>query len=102
MNLREIDSQELAVFSSLLHQVISEKLRDLTSATAVGSESRNKALDCPSRVHRSQCNDIEGQNWLDHLNERQKREEEDLQRNRKWLADELERMLKLIPSTIRV
>ncbi|XP_070172624.1 uncharacterized protein [Polyergus mexicanus] len=102
MNLREIDSQELAVFSSLLHQVISEKLRVLTSATAVGIESRNKALDCPSRVHRSQCNDIEAQNWLDYLNEGQKREEEDLQRNRKWLADELERMLKLIPSTIRI
>lgn len=99
-NPREIDSQELAIFSSLLRQVISEKLRLLTSA--VGSEFRNKALDCPTRMHRSQCNDIEAQNWLDYLNERQKCEEEDLQRNRKRLTDELEKMLKLIPSTIRV
>ncbi|KAL6424063.1 hypothetical protein ACFW04_009750 [Cataglyphis niger] len=101
-NPREIDSQELAIFSSLLRQVISEKLRILTSATVVGSEFRNKALDCPSRVHRNQCDDIEAQNWLDHLNERQKSEEENLQRNRKRLTDELEKMLKLIPSTIRV
>ncbi|CAL1678448.1 unnamed protein product [Lasius platythorax] len=101
-NPREIDSQELAVFSSLLRQVIREKLRVLTSAEAVGNEFRNTALDCPSRAHRSQCNDIEAQNWLDDLNARQKREEENLERNRKRLADELERMLKLIPSIIRV
>lgn len=69
----------------------------------VGSEFRNTALDCPSRTHRSsQCNNSEAQNWLDDLNEHQKREEADLQRNRKQLADELEQMLKLIPSTIRV
>ncbi|XP_072763592.1 uncharacterized protein [Anoplolepis gracilipes] len=102
MTSREIDSQELAAFSSLLRQMIREKLRVLTSVEAASSKSRNMALECPSRAHRSQYNDIEVQNWLDDLNERQKHEEEDLQRNRKRLADELEKMLELIPSTIRV
>lgn len=101
-NPREIDSLELVAFSSLLRQVIRKKLRVLTAAEAVDNKSRNVALDCPSRAHRSQCNDIEAQNWLDDLNERQKCMEEDLERNRKRLADELEKMLKLIPSTIRV
>ncbi|GAB1868545.1 Tubulin epsilon and delta complex protein 1 domain-containing protein [Camponotus japonicus] len=102
-NPREIDSQELGAFNSLLCQLIRKKLRNLTSMKTVDSEFRNTALDCPSRTHRSsQCNNSEAQNWLDDLNEHQKREEADLQRNRKQLADELEQMLKLIPSTIRV
>lgn len=99
----EIDSRELVAFSSLLRRVIRERLRVLASTDAVGSESRNATLDCPSRGLRSQCNDdVEMRNWLDDLNERQKCEEEDLQRNRKRLTDELEGMLKLIPSIVRV
>lgn len=67
-----------------------------------GSGSRNSALNCPSRAHRSQCNNAEAQSWLDDLNERQDREEENFKRNRKRLADELKEMLKLIPSVVRV
>lgn len=102
-NSREIDSQELGAFNSLLRQLIRKKLRNLTSTKAVGNEFQNTALNCPSRTHRSnQYNNIEAQNWLDDLHEHQKHEEADLQSNRKQLADELERMLKLIPSTVRI
>lgn len=98
---KEIDLRELVAFSTLLRRVIRERLRVLASAN--NGESRYATLDCPSRGFRSQCkDDVEARNWLDDLNVRQKCEEEDLQRNRKRLAEELEGMLKLIPSIVRV
>ncbi|XP_029176923.1 tubulin epsilon and delta complex protein 1-like [Nylanderia fulva] len=100
---KNTDSRELVAFSSLLRRVIRKRLRVLASADAAGGKSRSTTLDCPSRGLRSLCDeDVEARNWLDDLNERQRSEEEDLQRNRKRLADELEEMLKLIPSIVRV
>ncbi|XP_018369271.1 PREDICTED: uncharacterized protein LOC108765184 [Trachymyrmex cornetzi] len=103
LNPRVINTRELAAFSSLLRHLIRDKLRDFKSEKTVdGDGSRNWSLNCPSRAHRSQCNNAEAQSWLDDLNERQDREEKNFQRNRQRLADELEQMLKLIPSVVRV
>ncbi|XP_018052907.1 PREDICTED: uncharacterized protein LOC108690231 [Atta colombica] len=103
LNSRIINTRELAAFSSLLRHVIRDKLRDFKSEKMVGGGgSKNWSFNCPSRAHRSQCNNAEAQSWLNDLNERQEREEENFQRNRQRLADELEEMLKLIPFVIRV
>ncbi|XP_020295121.1 uncharacterized protein LOC109860452 [Pseudomyrmex gracilis] len=98
-NPGRIDLQELAAFSSLLCRIIEEKLQGFASAS---NKSQNLALDCSSRTHKIQGNNSEAAKWLDDLNERQNRAEENLQQNRKRLFDELERMLNLIPSTVRV
>jgi len=100
LNPRIINTRELAAFSSLLRHVIRDKLRDFKTEKTIDGGARN--LNCPSRAHRSQYNNAEAQSWLDDLNERQDREGENFQRNRQRLADELEEMLKLIPSVIRV
>ncbi|XP_071565879.1 uncharacterized protein [Temnothorax nylanderi] len=102
-NPRVICMRELVAFSSLLRHVIRDKLGIFTSEKTVDDgDSRNSAFNCPSRAHRSQCNNAEAQSWLDDLNERQDREKENFQRNKKQLADELKGMLKLIPSVVRV
>lgn len=98
-NPGRIDLQELAAFGSLLCRIIEEKLQSLASAS---NKSQNLALDCSSRMQKIQSNNSEAAKWLDDLNERQNRAEENIQQNRKRLFDELERMLKLIPSTVRV
>lgn len=67
-----------------------------------GGGPGNSALNCPSRAHRSQCNDAEARSWLDDLNGRQESEEENFQQNNKRLADELTGMLQLIPSVVHV
>ncbi|EGI66250.1 hypothetical protein G5I_05212 [Acromyrmex echinatior] len=103
LNPRIINTRELAAFSSLLRHVIRDKFRDFKSEKTVdGGGSMNWSFNCPSRAHRSQCNNAEAQSWLNDLNERQDREEENFQRNRQRLAVELEEMLKLIPSVIHV
>ncbi|XP_024867492.1 uncharacterized protein LOC112451825 [Temnothorax curvispinosus] len=102
-NPRVICMRELVAFSSLLRHVIRDKLGIFTSEKTVDDgDSRNSAFNCPSRAHRSQCNNAEAQSWLDDLNERQDREKENFQRNKKHVADELKGMLKLIPSVVRV
>jgi len=101
-NPRVICTQEFAAFNSLLHHVIRDKLGTFTSKETVDNNSRNLALNCPSRAHRNQCDNAEAQSWLDDLNERQDDEEKNFQRNKKRLADELKEMLKLIPSVVRV
>lgn len=102
-NPKVICTRELAAFSSLLRHVIRDKLRVFASEETVGvGGSINSTLNCPSRAHRSQCNNAEAQNWLDDLNERQDREEENFQRSRERLADELKEMLKLIPFVVHV
>ncbi|KAL6266968.1 hypothetical protein P5V15_000052 [Pogonomyrmex californicus] len=95
-----ISTQELTAFSSLLRHVIRDKLRDSTSEISGGHG--NTISNCPSRANRSQCDNIEAQNWIDDLNERQNREEENFQQNKERLADELREMLKLIPSVVHV
>ncbi|XP_012522868.2 uncharacterized protein LOC105828860 [Monomorium pharaonis] len=109
-NPKVICTKELAAFSSLLRHVIRDKLRGFTSEeeTASGGGDGddggaiNLAFNCASRTHRSQCSNTEAQSWLNDLSERQEREEENLQRNRKQLADELKEMLELIPSVVHV
>lgn len=102
-NPKVICTRELAAFNSLLRHVIRDKLRIFTSKETVdGGNFKNSILNCPSRAYRNQCNNVEAQSWLNNLNERQDREEENFQRNRKRLADELKGMLKLIPSVVRV
>ncbi|XP_077279528.1 uncharacterized protein LOC143906973 [Temnothorax americanus] len=102
-NPRVICMRELVAFNSLLSHVIRDKLGIFTSEKTVDDgDSRNSAFNCPSRAHRSQCNNAEAQSWLDDLNERQDREKENFQRNKKHVADELKGMLKLIPSVVRV
>ncbi|XP_018308862.1 uncharacterized protein [Mycetomoellerius zeteki] len=102
LNPRVINTRELAAFTSLLRHVIRDKLRDFKSEKMDSGDSRNWSLNCPSRAHRSQCNNAEARSWSNDLNERQDREEENFQQNRKRLADELEEMLKSIPSVVRV
>lgn len=105
-NPRAICARELAAFCSLLRRVIRDKLRGLTSHEETppvdGRGGGPSALNCPSRAHRSQCNDAEARSWLDDLNGRQESEEENFQQNNKRLADELTGMLQLIPSVVHV
>ncbi|KAL0129329.1 hypothetical protein PUN28_004199 [Cardiocondyla obscurior] len=102
-NSRVICVRELAAFCSLLRHVIRDRLRIVTSEeTMDGNGSRNPALNCSSRTRRSQCNSAEAQRWSDDLNERQTREEDNLQQNKKQVANELKEMLKLIPSIVHV
>ncbi|XP_018401440.1 PREDICTED: uncharacterized protein LOC108778697 [Cyphomyrmex costatus] len=83
-NPRVINTRELTAFNSLLRHVIRDKLRDSKSEKTVdGDDSKNWSLNCPSRANRSHCNNAEAGNWLNYLNERQVREEENFQRNRK-------------------
>lgn len=97
-----ICTRELAAFNSLLRHVIRDKIRNTSEEIVNGGDSRNLVFNCPSRAYRNQCNNAEATTWLDVLNERQDREEEHLQRNRKQLANELKKILKLIPSVVCV
>ncbi|XP_011874424.1 PREDICTED: uncharacterized protein LOC105565661 [Vollenhovia emeryi] len=102
-NPRVIRTRDLAAFNSLLRHAIRDKLGIVTFEESMDSSgSRNSVLNCPSRAQRSQCNNAEAQSWLNDLSERQDHEEENFQRNKKRLADELKEMLELIPSVVRV
>jgi len=100
MDPRKIDSQELAIFGSILHHIAGDRLEAASEST--DSEYRNSILDCPSRAYRSQCNNSEEENWLGELSKRLNSEQEDLERNKKLLTDELKEMLRLIPSSIHI
>lgn len=102
-NVRRINSRELAVFISLLHQVINGELRIVTSGEAsMMDRTRRIILNCPSRAQKSKYGNTEAQNLLDDLKVRQDMEERNLQRQREQLAAELKEILRLIPSCVHV
>lgn len=103
-NPRAIESRELARFSSLLHHVVRGRLRSFVAAgESTSSKHRNSMLDWPSRAYRSQWDgSSEKESWLNELDKCHNSEQESLQANSKLLADELKKMLELIPSSIRV